>query len=228
MIRDEVLVLKGNPYISYLQLLKHIYRFHIEYESEPNEENNDKGSMVWGSEPISVSIDFARAMIDFNDIIRVTPLKGLEAYDQYKRQVLYGENVDGFEYSYYGRLREYAPDGQIYDQIGMMIKRLKDYPQTRRGISITWKPDEDPFNLHTPCLQLIQCQIDQQTGKLEMQTIWRSRDMFKAWPMNVYAMLYLMWDIAKAVNVVPGIYRDYSIHPHIYMEDIPQIERLIR
>ena len=55
-----------------------------------------------------------------------------------------------------------------------------------------------------------------------MNSHWRSRDLYKAWPMNVYAMTELQKDIAKDLSdetdkkIGVGSYFDISDSLHIY------------
>jgi thymidylate synthase len=56
---------------------------------------------------------------------------------------------------------------------------------------------------------------------LNMNTTWRSRDLYKAWPDNVIALTYLQQVLARQVaersgrRVRVGSYADYSGAMHI-------------
>ena len=231
MIRDEVLTLKGHPLYVYIQLLRHVVRFGFEYESEPDESGKEHGPLVIESEPISVTLDYARTIKDFEALRLAAPQSNPDAYADYAKQVIEGKNADGFEYSYYERLFRHPAD--MYhdvDQIHGIVDRLRKQKQSRRAIAATWHPIRDLHEetIHTPCLQLVQFWTDIQTGKLEMQTVWRSRDMYKAFPMNVWAMLALFKLVSDSVGVEPGIYRDFSIHPHVYKNDVDSIKKLVK
>jgi hypothetical protein len=58
-----------------------------------------------------------------------------------------------------------------------------------------------------------------------MNTMWRSRDLFKAWADNVIGLTFLQSSLATAVagkagrSVRVGSYADYSCSLHIYGQD---------
>lgn len=231
MIRNEVLTLSGHPLSVYVQFLRHIVRFGIEYESEPDEAGKEKGPIVIESEPIMVTLDYTRTIKDFEALREAAPQSHPDAYADYAMQVIEGKNCEGFEYSYYERLFEHPCDECFgINQIYGIVERLKKQKYSRRALAATWHPtrDLDEETIHTPCLQLVQFWTDAQTGKLEMQTVWRSRDMYKAFPMNVWAMLALFKFVSDSVCIQPGIYRDFSIHPHVYKNDVDSIKKLVK
>lgn len=230
MIRNEVLTLSGHPLSVYVQFLRHIVRFGIEYESEPDEAGKEKGPIVIESEPIMVTLDYTRTIKDFEALREAAPQSHPDAYADYAMQVIEGKNCEGFEYSYYERLFRHPSDIDGDNQIEDIIKRLRRYKQSRRALAATWYSPKDLAydTIHTPCLQLVQFWTDAQTGKLEMQTVWRSRDMYKAFPMNVWAMLALFKLVSDSVGIHPGIYRDFSIHPHVYKNDVDSIKKLVK
>ena len=59
MIRNEVLTLSGHPLSVYAQFLRHIVRFGIEYESEPDEAGKEKGIHIPQTEK-KVATNFIR------------------------------------------------------------------------------------------------------------------------------------------------------------------------
>jgi len=60
---------------------------------------------------------------------------------------------------------------------------------------------------------------------LNMNTMWRSRDLYKAWGDNLIAITFLQQTIAKQIEkrvgrkVRVGSYADYSCSLHIYGQD---------
>ena len=153
-------------------------------------------------------------------------------------------------YTYHERLNDYSPVENItdtgskrtfaaVDQIQYIIDSLSKVPHTRRAQAITWMPTVDPKIDDPPCLQRVHCRLvaDDNGGfTLNMNTHWRSRDLYKAWFMNVYALTDLQRIIAeeiskkidKPVNV--GRYIDISDSLHIYgsyfVEAAPEIEKM--
>jgi thymidylate synthase len=86
-------------------------------------------------------------------------------------------------------------------------------------------PTADVGTDDPPCLQRLWCRlVDADTGglSLNMNTHWRSRDLYKAWFMNVYAFTELQRIIAQRISkkidqpVTVGRYVDISDSLHIY------------
>lgn len=129
-------------------------------------------------------------------------------------------------YTYHERLNAYSPGENIkIDQIQYIIDSLSQTCYTRRAQAITWMPTVDTTIDDPPCLQRIFCRLVQSdTGELalNMNTHWRSRDLYKAWFMNVYAFTDLQRIIAEQISpkikkiVIPGRYVDISDSLHIY------------
>ena len=101
-------------------------------------------------------------------------------------------------------------------------------------------PTADPQTDDPPCLQRIWCRLvaNDATGgwSLNMNTHWRSRDLYKAWFMNVYALTDLQRTIAGAISkkinqpVSVGRYVDISDSLHIYGsyfdEAVTEVEKM--
>jgi thymidylate synthase len=139
-------------------------------------------------------------------------------------------------YTYHERLFAYCPVEDIraadspkpfrkVDQIQYIIDRLSQAGHSRRAQAITWMPTADPNTDDPPCLQRIWCRlVPDDTGRLSlnMNTHWRSRDLYKAWFMNVYALTELQRIIAERISqninqpVKVGRYVDISDSLHIY------------
>ncbi len=153
-------------------------------------------------------------------------------------------------YTYHERMCAYCPVEDILDpgsdkpfrkvdQIQYIIDTLAQTGYSRRAQAITWMPTADPQTNHPPCLQRIWCRlVANQTGQLSinMNTHWRSRDLYKAWFMNVYAVTDLQRIIAEKISqkinqtVTPGRYVDISDSLHIYgsyFDDVaPEVEKM--
>ena len=125
------------------------------------------------------------------------------------------------------------------NQIQYIIDYLSQAGHSRRAQAITWMPTADPVTDDPPCLQRIWCRlVANNTGRLSlnMNTHWRSRDLYKAWFMNVYALTDLQRIIAEGIAknrgepVSVGRYVDISDSLHIYGfyfgEVAPEIEKM--
>ena len=164
----------------------------------------------------------------------------LEAYRQEVVNGIHDHWIDPaagkWTYTYHERLFAYCPVENIrdpnsskpfkkIDQIQYIIDKLSQTAHTRRAQAITWMPTADPPTDDPPCLQRIWCRLvagEERKLSLNMNTHWRSRDLYKAWFMNVYAITDLQRIIAEKISrkinqpVTPGRYVDISDSLHIY------------
>ncbi len=150
-------------------------------------------------------------------------------------------------YTYHKRLFDYivtddlkgggaTPFGGV-NQVEHMLEKLAESGHTRRAQAITWMPTADPATDDPPCLQRIWARL---TGDsplyLNLNAHWRSRDLYKAWFMNVYALTDLQRLLAEELamrlgkEVRAGRYVDVSDSLHIYgsyFDEVgPQIKRM--
>ncbi|UCF00420.1 MAG: hypothetical protein JSV82_04980 [Planctomycetota bacterium] len=173
----------------------------------------------------------------------------LEAYRQEVVDGIHDHWIDPaagkWTYTYHERLRAYCPVENIrdayspkpfskVDQIQYIIDTLAQSGHSRRAQAITWMPTADPGTDDPPCLQRIWCRlVANDAGKLSlnMNTHWRSRDLYKAWFMNVYAITDLQRIIAENISektskpVTVGRYVDISDSLHIYGSYFDEVAR---
>jgi thymidylate synthase len=111
------------------------------------------------------------------------------------------------------------------DQIEKMIEKLCKTPYSRRAQAITWIPTADPDTDDPPCLQRLWARLLPSEGekyRLNLNAHWRSRDLYKAWFMNVYALTELQKWMAQRIaeqmgtSVECGRYVDITDSLHIY------------
>jgi thymidylate synthase len=160
----------------------------------------------------------------------------LEAYRQEVVNGIHDHWIDPaagkWTYTYHQRLFAYcpvenprAPNSPKIDQIKYIIDKLSEVSHTRRAQAITWMPGVDPQTDHPPCLQRIWCRLaagHNGAMSLNMNTHWRSRDLYKAWFMNVYAITDLQRIIAAEISrkinrrITVGRYVDISDSLHLY------------
>jgi thymidylate synthase len=178
----------------------------------------------------------------------------LESYRQEVVQGIHDHWIDPaagkWTYTYHQRLFAYCPQQDLrnpvsaapfdkVDQIQYMVECLSQATHSRRAQAITWMPTADPVTDDPPCLQRIWCRLvgDAQGGLLlNMNTHWRSRDLYRAWFMNVYALTDLQRIIAERIsenigqNVSVGRYVDISDSLHLYgayLEDVAkEVEKM--
>jgi len=182
---------------------------------------------------------------------------GPEELESYRQEVVNGIHdhwidpaAGKWTYTYHERLFSYCPVEDIrnadspkpfrkVNQIQYIIDYLSQAGHSRRAQAITWMPTADPVTDDPPCLQRIWCRLlANPAGRLSlnMNTHWRSRDLYKAWFMNVYALTELQKIIAEGIAknkgepVSVGRYADISDSLHIYGsyfdEVAPEIEKM--
>ncbi|MEJ5258950.1 MAG: thymidylate synthase [Anaerohalosphaeraceae bacterium] len=164
----------------------------------------------------------------------------LEAYRQEVVDGIHDHWIDPaagkWTYTYHQRLFAYCPTEDLrnpnspkpfapVNQIESLVEALAACHYTRRAQAITWMPTADPKTQDPPCLQRIWCRLTEDSRGgfvLNMNTHWRSRDLYKAWFMNAYALTDLQRTIAERLAgklgkpVRVGRYVDISDSLHIY------------
>ena len=139
-------------------------------------------------------------------------------------------------YTYHERLFAYRPTRDLadldarrrvepIDQVAYMVDKLAEAPHSRRAQATTWIPTADPDTDDPPCLQRLWARLlpDGAGGyRLNLNSHWRSRDLYKAWFMNVFALTDLQGRLAEQLSerigapVAPGRYVDVSDSLHVY------------
>jgi thymidylate synthase len=136
-------------------------------------------------------------------------------------------------YTYHGRLFEYEIEDQVINQVDYIVNKLSETGYSRRAQAITWNTKLDPPTHDPPCLQRVWGRLleDDDGGLVfNMNTHWRSRDLFKAWFENVIALTTLMRTIAERIAdktsrpVRLGRYVDISDSLHIYGSYFRELE----
>lgn len=164
----------------------------------------------------------------------------LEAYRQEVCDGIHNHWIDPvagkWTYTYNERLFAYDPTDDLsnpqahkpfgaIDQIQAVIDKLSETFYSRRAQAITWQPTADPQTDDPPCLQRLWFRILQDSQgqlALNMNSHWRSRDLYKAWFMNAFALTDLQRIIAEKISqninrtVRVGQYTDISDSLHIY------------
>ncbi|MDQ1256540.1 MAG: Thymidylat synt protein [Candidatus Hydrogenedentes bacterium] len=155
---------------------------------------------------------------------RVLPMEKL-------KEAVHGElDAQYWPYTYHQRLFDHPDvDGATVDQMALAVERVARTPYTRRAMATTAVPNIDPFLTEdVPCLRELQlrCPEDAEGNLvLNMNTMWRSRDLYKAWGDNVVAITFMMARLAEQIAaktgrpVRVGSYADYSFAMHIYGQD---------
>lgn len=138
-----------------------------------------------------------------------------------------GDELDKqrWQYTYHGRFEQ-------FDQINRAIRTAKkDFIDKgrfgRNYVLHTWDRENDIECPDPPCLQTIQWRILRDytlpdVWRLNFVTTWRSRDLFKAWFENAYAITYWQKLLASQLSIAIGIdiqvgsYSDFAASNHLY------------
>lgn len=139
----------------------------------------------------------------------------LPALNEYvDKEIISSKVPPGFLYSYGNRLFAHPPSEM--NQIEMVIKRLENSKTTRRAVAVTVSPeyDCDIYLASIPCLQLISflCRDE----KLNMTAVFRSWDVKRAGPANLYGLSKLLEYVANRTNMPTGELTVFAIAAHVY------------
>lgn len=128
------------------------------------------------------------------------PTKG-KHLQEYIKQFTPEFDASKFEYTYYNRLTEYPKDDLF------VVNQLEDIKwhlrNSRRLNAITWIPSIDIQSEHPPCLQRLWIRVLEEPdyefgikkkGMVELHLMWRSRDLYTAWPVNIIALVFLVYN----------------------------------
>lgn len=178
---------------------------------------------------------------------------GPEELESYRQEVLGGIHdhwidpaAGKWTYTYHERLFAYCPVEDMrradspkpfaaVNQIDYIVEALSSAGYTRRAQAITWMPTADPKTDDPPCLQRVWCRLTPKGSGwvLSMNTHWRSRDLYKAWFMNAYALTDLQRNIAQRIakktgwKIEVGRYTDIADSLHLYGSYFHDIEKEI-
>jgi thymidylate synthase len=167
---------------------------------------------------------------------------GPEELEVYRQEVVDGihdhwvdpADPDKWTYTYHERIFAYKATTDLddpaattlppVDQIAYAINKCAATHYSRRAQAITWIPNADPQTDDPPCLQRLWFRIlmDGDEPVLNLNTHWRSRDGYKAWFMNAFALTDLQRVVAERIGeqlgrpVRIGRYVDISDSFHIY------------
>ena len=139
------------------------------------------------------------------------------------------EPPEGISYTYGNRLMKYplGTDGKKLDQIEeVIIKQLKDSPDSRRAVATTLVPEIDAFSKESPCIT--QLQALQSRGKLHFLATVRSHDIFKAAIPNAFGLRILQKRVCEKLGFELGQLQITSQSAHIYEQDWDNAYQLVK
>ena len=118
-------------------------------------------------------------------------------------------------------------DGGHIDQIGQVLKQLRETPDSRRMIVSAWNVGDIPQMKLPPCHAFFQFYVAD--GKLSCQLYQRSADIFLGVPFNIASYALLTHMVAHQVGLAPGDFVWTGGDCHLYLNHLDQVrEQLAR
>ncbi|MCX8113002.1 MAG: thymidylate synthase [Bacteroidia bacterium] len=93
--------------------------------------------------------------------------------------------------------------GEYYDQLGAVVKTLRENPYSRRLLVSAWNVAHLPEMKLPPCHVLFQFYAEPNTGHLSIQVYQRSADVFLGLPFNVASYALLLHMVAQVTGYRP-------------------------
>lgn len=142
----------------------------------------------------------------------------------------------GFVYTYPERIlalwaanEDGAP--HFYNQLEVIVNRLSNNLGSNRAVATLYQVGLDADRVDIPCLNWLQFTV--RNDALYLHVMFRSNDIYGAWPSNMYFLTYLALKVQEALNgeypnvTFMGI--DYhASSAHIYATDIEAAEKAVR
>ena len=146
---------------------------------------------------------------------------------EYYSVFLSPEPPAGISYTYGNRLMKYPLSDGNLDQIKeVIIKQLKDSPDSRRAVATTLVPEIDAFSKEPPCITQIQAL--QSNGKLHFLATVRSHDIFKGAIPNAFGLRTLQKKVSQELGFELGQLKITSESAHIYEQDWDNASQLVK
>jgi hypothetical protein len=112
------------------------------------------------------------------------------------------------------------------NQVERVINRIKEMPDDADKVFVLWAPDVHGMrNRARPCW--IQGSMLVRNGQIDAKVTFRSHDVGKGWPENVYGIWRLVTDVAQETGYKPGRLIVDSESGHVYQNDIGWVDQLV-
>lgn len=133
--------------------------------------------------------------------------------ETYIRGFFNSRQTDDFAYNYGYRLASHWRTNQVEN----LVAELQRSKHSRRAVAILWDPVMDSGSSDPPCITAIQASVRE--GYLYLMAYIRSNDMFRAYPLNAFALGSLQERIASGLaDVSIGPLTIMSLSAHIYSD----------
>ena len=112
------------------------------------------------------------------------------------------------------------------DQIGEVIKLIKNTPESRRMVISAWEPGNALFSKLPPCHYTFAFNVSD--GKLNCHLTQRSGDVALGIPFNIACYSLLTMVIAQETNLLPGTFAHTIIDAHIYVNHVDGLKEQLK
>lgn len=195
---------------AWIKLLNYVLKFGDVKETEYGTKQKEYNNLM-----VTIGKNFDFVEYGFRDLFTS------EELDNYIKTQIMTRTHSNLDISYIYGERLFNYNG--IDQIDFIINKLGTNPETRRAVAVLWNPQTDAENPHGPCLNFLSFNIHH--NEVYATIIFRSQDIFKAWPKNTLGLMHLQKHITEELNkrygkqYKPGKFTITSISAHIYSED---------
>lgn len=138
-----------------------------------------------------------------------------------------------FVYTYPERILHYLGvttfdlpvEAERFNQLDQMLKRLQNNLGSNRAVAVLYNPGID-FNRHDiPCLNWMQATV--RDDKLSLHVMFRSNDLFGAFPSNMYFLTYIGLYLGENFQLsFEGIHY-HSSSLHIYKTNFDEVKKVL-
>lgn len=187
----------------------------------------------------NLNLDLFLEMVD-NGVFNITgyPIKD-KALGGYVRQLNDNEQIyledDSFIYTYPERIfnvKQTTRTNEVVNinQFDVIVDRLREHSGSNRAVATLYIGALDKDEQHIPCLNWLQALI--RDDKLSLHIMFRSNDLYSAFPSNMLFLMYLGLKLTKALKETypslefKGIYYN-STSLHIYRGDYEQAKKVL-
>lgn len=116
------------------------------------------------------------------------------------------------------------------DQLGLLVKLLKEDPSSRHGVIVTWDPAEDGLGgtkkANVPCPYSFTVNII--GGRLHLHNMVRSNDMVLGFPSDVAGFALLQCILAQKLGVGVGVYSHSISNAHVYDNQYEAVVEMLK
>lgn len=146
-------------------------------------------------------------------------------------------NLDGkpFVYTYPERLLhkftigpptpDFNESGWFINQFDVMLLRLERNIGSNRAVATLYQPGMDYMAEDIPCLNWLQATV--RDNNLDLHCLFRSNDLYGAWPSNMYLLTFLGLWLSEELGILFNGIHYHSSSLHIYQTDIDAVKEIL-